>query len=121
MDHTGSTLGARSTTSQSQPTSVAEAIRQARLARGWKLQRVADEASSLPGAPFIDLDKVHRLEHGRFVIRLADDEPLLYVMVALGVPITLLLRAMGLERAKCPKCKRSILDHVRSCPTTQDE
>lgn len=80
---------------------IGKAIRRARRAkesgRGWSQGHLAEVAQGLPGAPPITELQVAALERGRATVRLEDEgEPLPWILKALGVPGSVVLRAMGM-------------------------
>lgn len=78
---------------------IGDAIRSARIGRGWSQQGLAERASALPGAPEISLEAVGALERGRPTIRLHREEPLRWVFRALGLDGEVVLDALGMRKA----------------------
>lgn len=77
---------------------VGNAIRQARRGKQWSQDRLAAEAAKLPKAPRITRDIVQSYEWGRPIVRLEDaDEPLPFLLKALGLNGEPILRALGME------------------------
>jgi len=77
---------------------IGTAIRQARKARKWSYVRLAGEAGALPGAPPITELQVRNLERGRNTFKIDDpDEPLPWVLRALGLGLDIVGRGLGLK------------------------
>jgi transcriptional regulator with XRE-family HTH domain len=75
---------------------ISRAVRAAREARNWSQERLAREASKLPGAPTISMEQVAALECGRGSVRFNRREPLPYIFKTLGLSGEVVLRDLGL-------------------------
>jgi transcriptional regulator with XRE-family HTH domain len=79
-------------------TTLGSRVREARKAKGWSQDNLARRASMLPGAPDVTAQEVGFIERGKTAFRLGrpKEEPLGWVLTALGLGAEVVAEALGM-------------------------